>query len=191
MKPLARDTPLHVEQRWIAGLRARGALWRLQRLVSMTHFCWRASSDALQRARPETTPRERQAWLLQERYGPALAQRIMALDYIQRLDKEVQMPSQSELWDALLPVVEALVAMDVLYYVGGEAWVGQRPLVRYARGDTTAERQEQLTVQPAAGAALRMAASWGAAELRRSLRHPADHFCSLADTGSQTGAPSA
>jgi hypothetical protein len=39
MKPLARDTPLHVEQRWIAGLRARGAPWRLQRLASMTHFC--------------------------------------------------------------------------------------------------------------------------------------------------------
>jgi hypothetical protein len=29
------------------------------------------------------------------------------------------MPSQSELWDALLPVVEALVALDVPYYVGG------------------------------------------------------------------------
>ena len=40
----------------------------------------------------------------------------------------------------------------------GEAWVGQRPLVRYARGDTTAERQTQLTVHPAAGAAFRMAA---------------------------------
>ena len=25
MKPLALDTPLHVKQRWIAGLRARGA----------------------------------------------------------------------------------------------------------------------------------------------------------------------
>ena len=40
----------------------------------------------------------------------------------------------------------------------GEAWVGQRPLVRYARDDTTAERQTQLTVQPAAGEAFRMAA---------------------------------
>src|SRR5499426_2214255 len=40
----------------------------------------------------------------------------------------------------------------------GEAWVGQRPLVRYARGDTTAECQTQLTVHPAAGAAFRMAA---------------------------------
>lgn len=119
MKPLALDTPLHVEQRWIAGLRARGALWRLQRLVSMTHFCWQAAYDAFQRARPEATPREREAWLLQERYGPAIVQRIMALRYIQGLDSEVKMTSQSELWDALLPVVEALVALGVPYYVGG------------------------------------------------------------------------
>jgi hypothetical protein len=119
MKPLALDTPLHVEQRWIAGLRAKGALWRLQRLVSMTHFCWQAASDALQRARPEATPMEREAWLLRERYGPAMAQRIMALDHIQGLDREGQMTSQSELWDALIPVVEALVALEVPYYVGG------------------------------------------------------------------------
>lgn len=119
MKPLALDTPLHVEQRWIAGLRAQGALWRLQRLVSMTHFCWHAASDAFQRARPEATPIERDAWLLQERYGPAIAQRIMSSGHIQGLDGKVQMNSQSELWDALLPVVEALVALEVPYYVGG------------------------------------------------------------------------
>jgi hypothetical protein len=119
MKPLALDTPLHVEQRWIAGLRAKGALWRLQRLVSMTHFCWHAASDAFQRARPEATPMEREAWLLLERYGPAIAQRIMASGHIQGLDREVQMTSQNELWDALLPVVDALVAPEVLYYVGG------------------------------------------------------------------------
>ena len=39
----------------------------------------------------------------------------------------------------------------------GEAWIGQRPLVRYARGDTTAECQTQLTVPPAAGEAFHMA----------------------------------
>src|SRR5438105_2375292 len=119
MKPLALDTPLHVEQRWIAGPRARGALWRLQRLVSMTHFCWQAAYDALQRARPEATPMEREAWLLQERYGPAVAQRTMALGHLQGLDREGKMTSQSELWDALIPVVEALVVLDVPYYVGG------------------------------------------------------------------------
>jgi hypothetical protein len=119
MKPLALDTPLHVEQRWIAGLRAKGALWRLQCMVGMTHFCWHAAYDAFQRARPEATPREREAWLLQERYGPALAQRVMALGHIQGRDREVKMTSQSELWDALLPVVEALVALEMPYYVGG------------------------------------------------------------------------
>jgi hypothetical protein len=119
MKPLALDTPLHVEQHWIAGLRAKGALWRLQRLVSMTHFCWQAADDAFQRARPEATTRARKAWLLQERYGPAMAQCIMASGHIQGLDREVKMTSQSELWDALIPVVEALVALEVPYYVGG------------------------------------------------------------------------
>ena len=119
MKPLALDTPLHVEQRWIAGLRARGALWRLQRLVSMTHFCWQAAYDAFQRARPEATPMEREAWLLQERYGPAMAQRLMALGHIQGLHREIKMTSQSELWDALLLIVKALIALDVPYYVGG------------------------------------------------------------------------
>jgi N,N-dimethylformamidase len=40
----------------------------------------------------------------------------------------------------------------------GETWVGQRPLVHYARDDTTAECQTQLTVQPAPGEAFCMAA---------------------------------
>ena len=82
-------------------------------------FLLAAAYDAFQRARPEATPMEREAWLLQERYGPAMAQRIMALGHIQGLDREVKMTSQSELWDALLPVVEALVALNVPYYVGG------------------------------------------------------------------------
>src|SRR5215510_12687852 len=96
MKPLAMDTPLHVEQHWSAGLRANGALWRLQRLVSMTHFCWQAAYDAFQRARPEATPIEREAWLLQERYGSAIAQRLIVLGHIHGLDREVKMTSQSE-----------------------------------------------------------------------------------------------
>ena len=94
MKPLALDTPLHVEQRWIAGLRARGALWRLQRLVSMTHFCWHAAYDAFQRARPELPRGNGKPGLLQERYGPAMAQRIMALGHSQGLDREVKMPPE-------------------------------------------------------------------------------------------------
>jgi hypothetical protein len=34
MQPLAQDTPLQVEQIWLAGLR-RGPLWRLRTLVGM------------------------------------------------------------------------------------------------------------------------------------------------------------
>ena len=52
MKPLALDTPLHVEKLWIAGLRDRGPLWRLRRMVDMTSLCWHAAYGACQRAQP-------------------------------------------------------------------------------------------------------------------------------------------
>jgi hypothetical protein len=119
MKPLALDTPLHVEKLWIAGLRERGPLWRLRRLVDMTSFCWQAAQGACQRVRPEATPMEREGWLLRERYGYAVAHRVMALDKTQHADREAVMTTNRELWDALLPVVEALGALDVPYYVDG------------------------------------------------------------------------
>ncbi len=40
----------------------------------------------------------------------------------------------------------------------GDAWVGQRALVRYARGDTTAAHSAQLALTPEAGGAFRIAA---------------------------------
>ena len=43
----------------------------------------------------------------------------------------------------------------------GEVWIGQRPLVRYAREDTTAERSARLEVTPTPGSVFRMAA-WSA-----------------------------
>jgi hypothetical protein len=119
MKPLSLDTPLPVEQRWIAGLRDRGALWRLRRLVSLTSLCWQGACGAFQRARPVATPREREAWLLRERYGHDMARRVMERRQTQGLCREVDMTSDHELWEALLPVVEALVALEVPYYVGG------------------------------------------------------------------------
>jgi hypothetical protein len=119
MKPLALDTPLSVEQRWIAGLRDKGALWRFRRLVALTSLCWHASAGAFQRARPGATASERQAWLLQERYGNDLAQRVIAWCRTRGLYKEAGMTTNRELWDALFPVVEALVALGVPYYVGG------------------------------------------------------------------------
>jgi hypothetical protein len=119
MKPLSLDTPPHVEQLWMAGLRDKGPLWRLRRLVDMTSLCWQAAYGAFQRARPEATPMEREAWLLQERYGNDLVHRVMELRQAQALCGEVGMTANRELWDALLPVVEALVALRVPYYVGG------------------------------------------------------------------------
>ncbi|MEE8301269.1 MAG: hypothetical protein V3S24_02425, partial [Candidatus Tectomicrobia bacterium] len=40
----------------------------------------------------------------------------------------------------------------------GDAWIGQRPLVQYARDDTTAEHTARLDVNPTAGGAFRIAA---------------------------------
>ncbi|MGH8056101.1 MAG: N,N-dimethylformamidase beta subunit family domain-containing protein [Candidatus Entotheonellia bacterium] len=42
--------------------------------------------------------------------------------------------------------------------LSGEAWVGQRPLIRYARSDTTAACQTSLSLAVAAGGPFRMAA---------------------------------
>jgi hypothetical protein len=93
MKPLSLDTPLSIEQRWSAGLRDRGALWRLRRLVSLTNLCWQAAGGAFQRARPEATPREREAYLLRERYGPDIAHRVMERHRTQGLCREADMTS--------------------------------------------------------------------------------------------------
>lgn len=119
MKPLAQDTPLHVEKLWIAGLRDRGPLWRLRRLIGMTSFCWQATYEAFRRARPEATPIAREAGLLQERYGHALAHRVIELYQSRGLSREASMHTNRELWDALLPVVETLETLGVSYYVGG------------------------------------------------------------------------
>jgi N,N-dimethylformamidase len=51
----------------------------------------------------------------------------------------------------------------------GEVWIGQRPLVRYAREDTTAERSARLEVTPAPGAVFRMAAWSAQAEPGRTI----------------------
>ena len=77
MKPLSPDTPLDVERLWIDGLRAKGPLWRLRCLASMTSFCWQAAAEAYRRARPHASKSERDLWLLQERYGSDMARRVV------------------------------------------------------------------------------------------------------------------
>ena len=79
MKPLSSDTPLDVERLWIAGLREKGPVWRLTSLVNLTSLCWRAAEAACRRARPRASSSERDFWLLQERYGSDLAQRVLEL----------------------------------------------------------------------------------------------------------------
>ena len=85
----------------------------------MTSFCWQAAAEALQRVRPAATPRERDNWLLQERYGHDLANRVMALRQTRHHAQETGMTSNRMLWEALLPVIDALTVLHVPYYVGG------------------------------------------------------------------------
>ena len=79
MKPLSPDTPLEVERLWIAGLRDKGPVWRLRQMANMTSLCWRAARDAYHRVHPHASAREQDLWLLQERYGGEIAQRVVEL----------------------------------------------------------------------------------------------------------------
>lgn len=77
VKPLSNDTPLEVEQRWLMGLPEKGPVWRLVQAVRLSSHCWRAAQTAFQRARPHADPMEQDTWLLQERYGSAIASRVV------------------------------------------------------------------------------------------------------------------
>jgi hypothetical protein len=78
VKPLQDDTPLAIERLWLEALRAKGPLWRLRRTFELTDACFRWGTAAYERTHPEATPAERDEWLLRERYGDDLAQRVMA-----------------------------------------------------------------------------------------------------------------
>lgn len=78
MEPLQDDTPLEVERIWLAALRAKGPAWRLQRTMELTDACWRWANAAYERAHPGATRRERDEWMLTERYGADLAAKVMA-----------------------------------------------------------------------------------------------------------------
>ena len=75
--PLSTDTPLEIERRWLQGLREKGPVWRLAQVVSLSSRCWRAAQDGFQRARPQANLVERDTWLLQERYGDAIASQVV------------------------------------------------------------------------------------------------------------------
>jgi hypothetical protein len=80
MKPLSPDTPLEVERIWLEGIRARGPLFQLQRMLELTDLCRQAAREAVRRAHPEADQPERDEILLRELYGdPEAARRVVAL----------------------------------------------------------------------------------------------------------------
>ena len=75
MKPLSADTPLDVERIWLDGIRERGPLFQLQRMLELTDLCRLAAREAIRRAHPAASPAERDEILLRELYGGAAAAR--------------------------------------------------------------------------------------------------------------------
>jgi hypothetical protein len=84
MEPLSADTPLDVERVWLDGIRARGPLFQLQRMLELTDLCRQAAREAVRRAYPEAGQPELDEILLRELYGDAEAAReVVALRHAQ------------------------------------------------------------------------------------------------------------
>lgn len=80
MKPLSADTPLEIERIWLDGIRDRGPLFQLQRMLELTDLCRSAAREAVLRAYPEASAEERDEILLSELYGdPQAARQVVAL----------------------------------------------------------------------------------------------------------------
>ncbi|HKV08130.1 MAG TPA: hypothetical protein VJ725_08340 [Thermoanaerobaculia bacterium] len=79
MKPLSPDTPLEVEQIWLEGIRARGPVWRLQRVIELTQICRHALKEAIRRANPDATEVERDEIFVRELYGEEVARNVIRL----------------------------------------------------------------------------------------------------------------
>ncbi|MDX1999285.1 MAG: hypothetical protein SF066_16325 [Thermoanaerobaculia bacterium] len=76
--PLSADTPLEVEDLWLAGLRAQGPAWSSSRMAELSDFCRQAAKEAIRRAHPSATPAERDEILMRELYGdPELAATVV------------------------------------------------------------------------------------------------------------------
>ena len=68
MKPLSADTPLDVERIWLDGIRAKGPLFQLQRMLELTDLCRQAAREAVRRAYPDASQPEQDEILLRELY---------------------------------------------------------------------------------------------------------------------------
>ena len=69
MKPLSEDTPLDIERIWLDGIRAKGPMFQLQRLLELTDLCRQAAREAVRRAHPDASRPEQDEILLRELYG--------------------------------------------------------------------------------------------------------------------------
>lgn len=79
MIPLAKDTPLEVERIWLEGLRQRGPLLQLRRMVELSELCRRGAREAVRRVHPEAQPWEVDEIWLRETYRDAdLAREVVA-----------------------------------------------------------------------------------------------------------------
>jgi plasmid stabilization system protein ParE len=77
--PLSPDTPLEVEEIWLAMLRERGPSSAARRLGELSDACRRAARIAVRRAHPELPPSAQEEILLRETYGDAeLARQVVA-----------------------------------------------------------------------------------------------------------------
>ncbi len=80
MTPLSADTPLDVERIWLDGIRKKGPLFQLRRMLELTDLCRQAAREAVRRGHPDASEAERDEILLRELYGdPEAARRTVAL----------------------------------------------------------------------------------------------------------------
>jgi len=77
MRPLFADTPLDVEEVWLAAQRRLQAVGRLERAVELTDLCWYAAWDAVRRAFPDAAPDEQDRLFLTAQYGAELAAEVV------------------------------------------------------------------------------------------------------------------
>lgn len=79
MKPLSSDTPLEIEEIWLEGIRARGPVWRLQRVAELTQICRQGLKEAIRRTNPHATDMERDEIFVRELYGDEAARNVIRL----------------------------------------------------------------------------------------------------------------
>jgi hypothetical protein len=78
MKPLSQDTPLEVEEVWLAALRRQGGLVQLRRAAELAQLGRQAAQVAVRRAHPDASQVEIDQIILRELYGEEAARNVVA-----------------------------------------------------------------------------------------------------------------